>query len=99
MSARERIAGAQRIVVKIGSSSLTHRDGSLDAERIDELVAQIARRQSQGHRPTCRRGVSMWRAVVSSTLRPIPVSLWPDRAPCTQRSSDSTGRLGLDSGR
>ena len=50
MSARERIAGAQRIVVKIGSSSLTHRDGSLDAERIDELVAQIARRQSQGHR-------------------------------------------------
>jgi glutamate 5-kinase len=49
VTARQQIASAQRIVVKVGSSSLTHRDGSLDAERIDELVGQIARRHREGH--------------------------------------------------
>ena len=46
---RERIAHAHRLVVKIGSSSLTRPDGHLDAERIAELAAHIARRRSMGH--------------------------------------------------
>jgi len=46
---RERIARAPRIVVKVGSSSLTSPAGGLDVERIDSLVAQIAERRKAGH--------------------------------------------------
>jgi glutamate 5-kinase len=41
---REDIAAAKRIVVKVGSSSLTTPDGSIDDDRIDVLVAAIATR-------------------------------------------------------
>jgi len=46
---RRRIAQAQRIVVKVGSSSLTRHGGGLDLDRIEELVAQIAARRESGH--------------------------------------------------
>ena len=46
---RERIAHARRLVVKIGSSSLTQADGHLDAERIAALAEHIARRRALGH--------------------------------------------------
>lgn len=45
---RATIASANRIVVKIGSSSLTGR-GGIDDVRIDELVRAIATRRAQGH--------------------------------------------------
>lgn len=46
---RAAIAQARRIVVKIGSSSLTAPDGGIDADRIAELVDAIARRCAAGH--------------------------------------------------
>ena len=46
---RRRIAQAPRIVVKVGSSSLTRPGGGLDVERIDALVSQIAKRHAAGH--------------------------------------------------
>ena len=46
---RRRISQAQRIVVKVGSSSLTRHGGGLDLDRIEELVAQIAARRESGH--------------------------------------------------
>lgn len=46
---RSRIANASRIVIKIGSSSLTKPGGGLDVERIDALVAQIVTRREAGH--------------------------------------------------
>ncbi len=46
---RAEIAGAHRIVVKVGSSSLTRPGGGLDVERIQELVTQIAARRTAGH--------------------------------------------------
>lgn len=46
---RRAIAGASRIVVKIGSSSLTDATGGLDAARIATLVEAIAARCAQGH--------------------------------------------------
>jgi glutamate 5-kinase len=46
---RARIASAPRIVVKVGSSSLTRPGGGLDETRIEALVAQIAQRCSAGH--------------------------------------------------
>jgi glutamate 5-kinase len=46
---RQRIAQASRIVIKIGSSSLTRPGGGLDVDRIDALVDQIAERRKAGH--------------------------------------------------
>jgi glutamate 5-kinase len=46
---RARIAGAPRIVVKVGSSSLTRPGGGMDVDRIGSLVAQIAERRRAGH--------------------------------------------------
>lgn len=46
---RAQIAHAPRVVVKVGSSSLTTRGGGADTERIDGLVAAIAKRRAAGH--------------------------------------------------
>ena len=46
---RDRVAHARRVVVKVGSSSLTQSDGHLDAQRIDDIAAHIARRRALGH--------------------------------------------------
>jgi glutamate 5-kinase len=46
---RERIAGAARMVIKVGSSSLTRPGGGLDVDRIDALVGEIAARRTAGH--------------------------------------------------
>ncbi len=48
-SVRQAIADAERLVVKVGSSSLTHAGGGLDAGRVDALVAQLAARRKAGH--------------------------------------------------
>ncbi|MFZ1372545.1 MAG: glutamate 5-kinase, partial [Nostocoides sp.] len=48
-SARARVAGRGRIVVKVGSSSLTTDDGRrIDPDKIDALVAAIAARRLRG---------------------------------------------------
>lgn len=46
---RGAIASASRIVVKVGSSSLTRRDGGINEEAITNLVAQLAKRRALGH--------------------------------------------------
>lgn len=48
MTARRRIAEATRIVIKVGSSSLTSAGGGLDPARLDQLVALVADRMSRG---------------------------------------------------
>ena len=40
---REEVAGARRVVVKVGSSSLTTAAGGLDADRVDALVDVLAK--------------------------------------------------------
>ena len=45
---RAQVAGAHRIVVKVGSSSLTAPDGSLDLTSLRHLVAVIAARRATG---------------------------------------------------
>ncbi len=49
MDVRAAIAGAERLVVKVGSSSLTRREGGLDAHRVTALADQIAQRRRDGH--------------------------------------------------
>nr|WP_202121162.1 glutamate 5-kinase [Streptomyces sp. BA2] len=48
--ARQGIAEAHRVVVKVGSSSLTTASGGLDADRVDALVDVLARSRSGGER-------------------------------------------------
>ncbi|MEC4014831.1 glutamate 5-kinase [Streptomyces sp. H27-D2] len=47
-SARQDVRDARRIVVKIGSSSLTTASGGLDADRVDALVDALAKVQRGG---------------------------------------------------
>ncbi|MEY9871391.1 glutamate 5-kinase [Streptacidiphilus sp. MAP12-33] len=47
---REDVLRARRIVVKVGSSSLTTAAGGLDADRVDALVDVLARAHERGHR-------------------------------------------------
>ncbi|MEU2769918.1 MULTISPECIES: glutamate 5-kinase [Streptomyces] len=49
-AARQGVAQAHRIVVKVGSSSLTTASGGLDADRVDALVDVLARARSGGAR-------------------------------------------------
>ncbi|WP_371481567.1 glutamate 5-kinase [Kitasatospora sp. NBC_00315] len=48
---REEVLTARRIVVKVGSSSLTTATGGLDADRVDALVDAIAKVRSQPQAP------------------------------------------------
>ncbi|QVQ51939.1 glutamate 5-kinase [Spiractinospora alimapuensis] len=45
---RADVATARRIVIKVGSSSLTTPDGGIDTRRIDELVDVVAERRGSG---------------------------------------------------
>ena len=45
---REDVLKARRIVVKVGSSSLTTASGGLDADRVDALVDVLAKTRSEG---------------------------------------------------
>ena len=42
MVTRENLADAKRIVVKVGTSTLTYADGKLNIERIEKLVQELA---------------------------------------------------------
>ncbi|MCQ4208151.1 glutamate 5-kinase [Streptomyces longispororuber] len=48
--ARQGVADARRIVVKVGSSSLTTAAGGLDADRVDALVDVLAKHRSGGEK-------------------------------------------------
>ncbi|WP_149183151.1 glutamate 5-kinase [Streptomyces sp. TRM49041] len=48
--ARQYVTEARRIVVKVGSSSLTTASGGLDADRVDALVDVLAKVRGQGER-------------------------------------------------
>lgn len=47
-TARERLREAKRIVVKVGTSTLTHETGKLNLHRIDLLLREIADLKNQG---------------------------------------------------
>ncbi|HET9840484.1 MAG TPA: glutamate 5-kinase, partial [Nocardioides sp.] len=49
VSARtEQVAAARRVVVKVGSSSLTTTEGGIDPERVRRLVAVLAEARARG---------------------------------------------------
>ncbi len=49
LSTRESVQHAQRVVVKIGSSSLSSREGGLKLDAVKVLAAAVAERRARGH--------------------------------------------------
>lgn len=73
--ARQAVGEARRIVVKVGSSSLTTAAGGLDADRVDALVDVLAK--SRGGDGTARSGGGADREIVLVSSGAIAAGLAP----------------------
>jgi glutamate 5-kinase len=82
------IALARRIVVKVGSSSLTTR-GQLDTSRIDALADALAARRAQGSDV-----VLVSSGAIAAGLRPLGLAARP-RDLATQQAAASVGQILL----
>jgi glutamate 5-kinase len=86
---RESIAGARRLVVKVGSSALTTAGQGLDAVRLDALVDAIARRVAEGSQI-----VLVSSGAIGAGLAPLSLGKRP-RDLATQQAAASVGQLAL----
>ena len=85
----ERLPVGARVVVKVGSSSLTRADGGLDLNRIDILAGLIAGMRSRGHDV-----VLVSSGAVASGLVPLGLSRRPDELSLLQAAASvGQGRL------
>jgi glutamate 5-kinase len=89
---REAVTTARRVVVKIGSSSLTTADGGLDAHRVDALVDVLAAAAGAG-----REVVLVSSGAIAAGLAPLGIPRRP-RDLATQQAAASVGQ-GLLIGR
>jgi glutamate 5-kinase len=83
---RAQLATAGRIVVKVGSSSLTTRDGGLDAARLDALVTTLAKRRADGGEV-----VLVSSGAIAAGLAPLGLTVRP-RDLATQQAAASVGQ-------
>lgn len=83
---RRAIAHAPRVVVKVGSSSLTKAGGGIDAERIDALVRHISARVALGHQV-----VLVSSGAIASGLPSLGLTRRP-RDLATQQAAASVGQ-------
>jgi glutamate 5-kinase len=83
---RESLATANRIVVKVGSSSLTTAEGGLDANRLDALVDALAARRRSG-----REVVLVSSGAIAAGLAPLGLPRRP-RDLATQQAAASVGQ-------
>jgi glutamate 5-kinase len=83
---RAEIAGARRVVVKIGSSSLTTAHGGLDHGRVDALVDAIAAYADAGHEV-----VLVSSGAIAAGLAPLGLKVRP-RDLATQQAAASVGQ-------
>jgi glutamate 5-kinase len=84
--ARPLVAAARKIVVKIGSSSLTRPEGGLDQANIDALASAIVGRLGQG--TSC---VLVSSGAIAAGLRPLGLTARP-RDLATQQAAASVGQ-------
>jgi len=89
---REAVIAARRIVVKVGSSSLTTPAGGLDADRVDALVDVLGALSGQG-----REVVLVSSGAIAAGLAPLGLPRRP-RDLATQQAAASVGQ-GLLIGR
>jgi glutamate 5-kinase len=83
---RSHLAAARRVVVKVGSSSLTAAEGGLDADRLDALVDVLAKRWSDG-----REVVLVSSGAIAAGLAPLGLARRPTDL-ATQQASASVGQ-------
>jgi glutamate 5-kinase len=83
---RPQIAGAHRLVVKIGSSSLTTATGGIDPERIERLVSVLATARLAG-----REVVLVSSGAIAAGLAPLGLKTRP-RDLATQQAAASVGQ-------
>ena len=76
------VSGASRIVVKIGSSSLTRADGGLDLNRIDAVARLVSRWRGRD-----REVVIVSSGAVAAGLDPLGVSAKPKDLPSVQAAA------------
>ncbi len=92
MAVRDDVAAAARTVVKIGSSSLTTKNGAIDEARITALVAAIAGRVNGGHQV-----LLVSSGAIATGMTPLGLAKRP-RDLATQQAAASVGQ-GLLIGR
>jgi glutamate 5-kinase len=83
---REELATARRVVVKVGSSSLTTAEGGIDPQRIEQLVGVLARARLAG-----REIVLVSSGAIASGLAPLGLKARP-RDLATQQAAASVGQ-------
>jgi glutamate 5-kinase len=83
---RSHLVAARRVVVKVGSSSITSRGGGLDADLLDALVDVLAKRRSDG-----REVVLVSSGAIAAGLAPLGLPKRP-RDLATQQASASVGQ-------
>jgi glutamate 5-kinase len=88
VTGREAIATASRVLVKIGSSSLTSR-GRLDPHRLDQLVDVLAGRRSAG-----QQIVLVSSGAIAAGIAPLRLKARP-RDLATQQAAASVGQVLL----
>jgi glutamate 5-kinase len=86
MATRAQVTGARRIVVKVGSSSLTTARGGLDGERVDALVQVLAERRRAGVEI-----VLVSSGAIAAGISPLGLSSRP-RDLATQQAAASVGQ-------
>ena len=89
MSARGAVAGARRLVVKVGSSSLSSVSGGLDVSRLDALVDAVAARAATG-----TQVVLVSSGAIAAGLAPLGFARRP-RDLASQQAAASVGQLHL----
>jgi glutamate 5-kinase len=88
-AARPQIAGARRVVVKVGSSSLTTLPGGLDADRLSALVDVLGDVRAAG-----REVVLVSSGAIAAGLAPLGLGVRP-RDLATAQAAASVGQLRL----
>ncbi|MFI9589701.1 glutamate 5-kinase [Nonomuraea sp. NPDC052265] len=83
---REQISSASRVVVKVGSSSLTTPQGVIDVDRVDALVDVLAARRRAG-----TQIVLVSSGAIAAGLGPLGLSARP-RDLATQQAAASVGQ-------
>ena len=89
MNVREAVRDAARLVVKVGSSSLTTAAGGLDPHRLDALVDVLAARRSAGSQV-----VLVSSGAIAAGLAPLALPSRP-RDLATQQAAASVGQMLL----
>src|SRR6187455_3512897 len=83
---RDELAAARRVVIKVGSSSLTTTEGGIDPQRIKHLVGVLARTRLAG-----REIVLVSSGAIAAGLAPLGLKFRP-RDLATQQAAASVGQ-------